>query len=108
LLLEWLCHRGSRRQACFFTVQAKQIQNEFRMLSKVHQSLVDRRDQLAKLGEVLVVRCALLELAPQVLDRVVVRRIRRQLIDGDALAMLGPELLHRFAGVIPGAILDDE
>jgi len=48
------------------------------------------------------------DLLPQVLDRVVVWRVGRQLVDNETFFMLLKERTSSFAGMITSAILDQE
>ena len=78
------------------------------MRGKISQGLVYRYRQCGKLLKVLVVGRALLGVFPQVFNGVVIRRIRRQRIHGDPLAMALQKLLGRLAGVIPRPIVDQK
>ncbi len=51
-------------------------------------------------------RCFLLDLLPQMLDRIEVWRIGREWLDGQAIRMRVEKLLHRLAGVVASTILD--
>ena len=75
---------------------------------KVSQALVNSVNKLLELGEILVVRCTLLHLLPQELDRVVVRRVGRQLKDRQPIFMFGKEGSGRLAGMILGPILNED
>ncbi len=68
------------------------------LVGKVSQGIIDRIDQILKVWEILVVRRTPLHLLPQKLDRVVVRRVRRQLEDREPILMLGKERAGRLAG----------
>ena len=50
----------------------------------------------------------LLGFAPQILDRIIVRRVGWQLANGDTIPMLLKELARGFAGMILGSILDEK
>jgi hypothetical protein len=78
------------------------------LAGKVNQCLVNSANQILKVGEVLVVRGTPLHLFPQKLDRVVVRRVGRQLKDREPILMRGKERTGRLAGVILGSILNED
>ena len=50
----------------------------------------------------------LLRFAPQILDRIIVRRVGGQLADRDTITMLLKELACGFAGMILGSVLDEK
>jgi hypothetical protein len=54
------------------------------------------------------VRRIFLDVAPQLLNRIEVRRVGRQLVPGQAIGMGGKEVLHGFAGMVAGAILNQQ
>ena len=76
-------------QAAFFAVASKQPEHRFRMTSKMRQRFIYRYHQRRKLLEVLVVRRLLFRLLPQVFNRIIVRRIRRQRMPREAVGMRG-------------------
>src|SRR5262245_20274129 len=78
------------------------------MRGKVRQSLLHRYRQQRKFLEVRVMRRSLLGLLPQVFNGIVVGRIRRQRMDGEALGMLGQKLPGRLAGMVPRSIMDEK
>ena len=78
------------------------------MLSEMLQGFLHRGDDLLELGKILVMRRAFFGLAPEIFDRVVVRRIAGQLADRQTLQMLGKELFRRFGRVILGPVLDQK
>src|SRR5262249_57694306 len=51
---------------------------------------------------------SLLGLLPQVFNGIVVGRIRRQRMHGEALGMLGQKLRRRLTGMIPRPIMDEK
>src|SRR5215831_9068154 len=77
------------------------------MRGKVRQSLLHRYRQQRKFLEVLVMSRSLLGLLPQVFNGIVVGRIRRQRMHGEALGMLGQKLRRRLTGMIPRPIMDE-
>src|SRR6266853_4790499 len=78
------------------------------MRGKIRQGLVHRYRQPRKFLEVLVMCRSFLCLLPQVFNRVIVWRIRRQRMHGDALGMLGQKWRGRLAGMIARPIMDEE
>lgn len=72
------------------------------------QGILHGLDQLDELCEITIVCGFGFDLFPQVLNRIVVGRVRRQLVDNQALFVLFKELARGFAGVIPSAILDQD
>src|SRR5262245_53942194 len=78
------------------------------MCGKIRQRFLDRDRQLRKLFEVLVVRCPLLHLLPQVCNRIVIRRIRWQGLCRNAVAMGCQKRLGRCTGVIPSTLMDQK
>src|SRR2546425_3132888 len=78
------------------------------MRSKIRQGLLYRDRQQRKFLEVLVMGRSLLGLLPQVFNRIVVWRIRRQRMHREALGMLGQKLRGRLAGMIPRSIMDEK
>src|SRR5712691_7942062 len=76
------------------------------MRGKIGQCFVYRDRQLNKFLEVLVVSRPLFCLLPQIFNRIVVWRIRRQRVHREAIGMLGKKLLRCLAGVIPCPIMD--
>src|SRR5216684_3466459 len=78
------------------------------MRSKICQGLVHRDDHRSKFLEVLVVGCPFFRRAPEVCHGGVIRRIRRQRMLGDPLAMGRQKGLRRCTGVLTGAIVDQK
>lgn len=74
-------------QPAFLLVASKQAQHLVGMPRKIGQRLFDGPDQDRKFWEILVMRSPLFRLLPQVFDRIVIRRIRRQWMSRDPLAM---------------------
>ena len=93
-------------QTAFFAIASKQPQHCVWMRGKIGQSFVDRDRQRDKFLEVLIVRRPLLRLLPQIFNRMVLWRIRRQGMCREAFGMRGKKLLGRLAGVIPCPIMD--
>ena len=78
------------------------------MRGKVRQGLLHRYRQQRKFFEVLVMGRSLLGLLPQVFNRIVVWRIRRQRMHREAFGMLGQKLRGRLTGMIPRPIMDEQ
>lgn len=79
-----------------------------RQMGEFVQGVVDGSCQSVKGREVLQLRCVLLDLLPQILDGIEVRRVGWQLELGEALRMQRKEIVHCLAGVISGSILDQD
>src|SRR4030095_2648753 len=79
-----------------------------RMRRKICQGLIHRHRQRRKFLEVLVMGRSLLRLLPQVFNRIVVRRIRRQRLYGDTIAMGCQKSLGCCTGVVPCPIMDEK
>ena len=77
------------------------------MLRIVDQRVGDRGDQGLKFRKVAIMRRAPFQVFPEELNRVVIRRVRRQLKDRQA-GLLSHELLQVFAGVILGPVVNQD
>jgi hypothetical protein len=95
-------------QAGLVAVPSKESRDCFSVGRKMLLGAFHRRDDLAELFEILVVRHTFLRVAPQLFDWVLVRRVARQLINRQPLLMLRKELLRGLAGMIFGPILDEK
>src|SRR5438132_7911977 len=95
-------------QTALFTVEPKESQDRFGMCGKIRQRFLYRYRQFGKLLEVLVVRRPLFRLLPQIFNRIIVRRIRRQRVLCDPIGMHSKKLLGRLAAVIPCPIMDEK
>lgn len=76
------------------------------MLERSH-ALLDGLDQGLEGGEIAVVGLVALDVAPQMLDGIIVRRVGRQPMDRQALGVLGHEGARRSSGMVTGTIVDD-
>src|SRR5262252_5375119 len=97
-----LCRYGAKR----FTVSRHEHRDLTGSMGKMPQRSVDLRLQVGELWKVFQMRCFLLDLFPQVFDRVEIRRVGGQLLNGQARHMGVEELLHGLARMIPRAILN--
>jgi hypothetical protein len=95
-------------QTAFFAVASKQPEHRVGMRGKRGQRFVDCDRQRDKFLEVLMVRCPLLRLLPQICNRIVVWRRRRQGMCREARGMRGKKLFGRLAGVISCPIMDEQ
>src|SRR5713101_6236816 len=95
-------------QTALFAVEPKESQDRFGMSGKIRQRFLYRYRQRSKLLEVLVVRCPLFRLLPQIFNGIVVRRIRWQWMHRETIGMRGKKLLSRLAAVIPCPIMDEK
>ena len=76
-------------------------------VGKMEQGPVHFVLQVYEFREIFEMRCLLFHFLPQVLNRIEIWRIGRQLFDGQAIGMRLKKRLHRLARVIPGSILHD-
>jgi len=95
-------------QTAFFAVASKQPSHRFWMRGNICQCFVYRDRQRNTFLAGLVVRRPLFCLLPQVCNRIVVWRIRRQRVHREAISMLGKKLLRCLAGVLPCPIMDKQ
>ena len=72
------------------------------------ECLIDRLDEQDEFNEVVIVSGLSFDLFPKILDRIVVWRVRRQLVDGEAFFMLFQEFTSGFAGVVASTVLDED
>ncbi len=79
-----------------------------RMLLEMRQRPLDCARQVTERREVPIMCVLPFDSAPQVLDRIVVRRVSRQLLDPQPLRMLGKDLSRLGRCVIACPILDQE
>src|SRR4029453_162789 len=91
-----------------FGWQAAEREDFFRCIGKREQRLLDLLSQRLKRREVVQVGLVLLELLPELLNRVVVRRIGRQLDDLKPCRLLGEEGFRLGAGMILRPILNED
>jgi hypothetical protein len=70
--------------------------------------LLDLVNEILESREVVEMRSIFLDFFPQLLNGIVIRGVGWQWVDGESLFMFFEELLHRFAGVISGSILDED
>ena len=75
-------------------------------LCKMQSGSVHFLLQVDELGKVFEMRCLLFHLLPQVLNRIEVRRVGRQLFDGQTVGMGLEKRFHGLTGVIPSPILN--
>jgi hypothetical protein len=76
-------------------------------VGKMEQGPVHFVLQVRELGEIFEMRCLLFHFLPQVLNRIEIWRIGRQLFDDQAIGMRLEKRLHRLARVITGSVLND-
>src|ERR671922_189244 len=74
----------------------------------IGQALLDGGADQRELREVAMMSGTLLHVLPQMLNRIVVRGVRGQLIDAQARGMGGHELLGHRRGMVLCAILDQD
>jgi hypothetical protein len=74
----------------------------------MEQSIVHLLDESREVREVAEMGRLLLDLLPEELNRVEIRRLGGQLEDGQARGVRGEELLGGLPGVILGAILNED
>src|SRR5262245_22022142 len=91
-----LCRHGAER----FTVSRHENRELSGSMGKMQQRAVDLRLQVDELWKVLQMRGFLLDLLPQVFDRVELRRVGWQLLNGQARRMGVDKLLHGLARMI--------
>ena len=91
-----------------FGRQAAERENFFRGISKLEQRLLDLRSQRLKSREVVQMGLLLCDLLPELFNRIVVRRIGRQLDDLQPCCLLGEEGFRLRAGVILRPILNED
>lgn len=75
---------------------------------KLLEGVVDGSDQAVESREVLQMSGLLFDLFPQELDGIEVRRVGRKLELGQAVDMRSKEGIHGLAGMVSGAILDED
>ena len=95
-------------QFALLAVASKETEHLVCMRRKIGQRFLDRHDQRRKFLEVLVMGSPLLCLLPQVFNGIVIRRIRRQRMGRDPVAMGREKLFGCLAGVIPCPIMDQK
>ena len=95
-------------QTAFLLVASKQAKHLIGMRRKIGQRFLYRYDQRRKFLAILVMGPALLRLFPQIFNRIVIRGIRWQRMDADALAMGLEKLRRRLAGVIACPIMNQK
>ena len=91
-----------------FGRQAAERENFFRGISKLEQRLLDLLSQRLKSREVVQMGLLLFDLLPELFNRIVVRRIGRQLDDLQPCRLLGEEGFRLRAGVILCPILSED
>ena len=96
-----LCRHGAER----FTVSRHEHRNLTGSLGKMQQRSVDLRLQVGELRKILQMRRFLLDLLPQVFDRVEIRRVGWPLLNGQVRRMGVEKLLHGLARMITRSIL---
>ena len=99
-----LCRHGAKR----FTVSRHKNRDLTGSRGKMQQCSVDLRLQVGELWKVLQMRRFLLDLLPQVFDRVEIRRVGGQLLNGQARLMGVEKPLHGLARMITRAILNHD
>jgi hypothetical protein len=104
-IFEKLCRGWDSQVLGVDTHQAQ----DFHCLSRQHfQGFLHGLDQLDELCEIAIVCGFGFDFLPQVLNWIVIGRVRRQLVDNQMLFVLFKELSRGFTGVIPSAILDED
>ena len=91
-----------------FGRQAAERENFFRGISKLEQRLLDLLSQRLKCREVVQMGLLLFDLLPELFNRIVVRRIGRQLDDLQPCRLLGEEGFRLRAGVILRPVLNED
>ena len=91
-----------------FGRQAAECEDFFRCIGKLEQGLLDLLRQGLKRRKVVQVGVLLFDLLPELLNRVVVRRIGRQLDDLQPGRLLGEEGFGLGAGMILRPILNED
>ena len=91
-----------------FGRQAAERENFFRCISKREQRLLDLHRKRLKSREVMQMGLLLFDLLPELLNRIVVRRIGRQLDDLQPCRLLGEEGFGLGAGMILRPILNED
>ena len=99
-----LCRHSAKR----FTVSRHENRDLTGSMGKMQQRSVDLRLQVGELWKVFQMRRFLLDLLPQVFDRVEIRRVGGQLLNGQARHMGSEKLLHGLARMITRAILNHD
>jgi hypothetical protein len=99
-----LCRYGAER----FTVSRHEHRDLMGGLGKMQQCSVDLRLQVGELRKILQMRGFLHDLLPQVFDRVEIRRVGGQLLNGQARRMGVEKLLHGLARMITRSILNHD
>ena len=87
---------------------AAENQHFLRYIGKLEQRLLDLGSERHKSWEIVQVSVLLLDFLPEFLNRVVVRRIGRQLKDRKPCRLLGEEGLGLGTGMLPRAILHQQ
>jgi hypothetical protein len=96
-----LCCHGAER----FTVSRHENRDLTGGLGTMPQRSVALRLQVGELRKILQMRRCLLDLLPQMFDRVKIRRVGGQLLDGQARRMGVEKLVHGLACMIAGTVL---
>src|SRR4029450_6941771 len=95
-------------QTAFFTVASKQPPHCIRMRGKIGQRFVDGDREGTKFLEVLVMRCPLFGLLPQIFNPIIIRRLSRETLHWNARARGRQNRLGRGTGMIPSPIMDEK
>jgi hypothetical protein len=89
-------------------VDAHQTQDLGGLRSQDHHRGLDGLDEQDEFSEVTIVRGPGFDFFPKILDWIVVGRIRRLLVDGEAILVLLKKFTSGFAGVVASTILDED
>src|SRR5215467_15769524 len=99
-----LCGLGTQ----LFTVSGHEHRDLVGRMGKMQQCSVDFHLQVGELRKILQMRRFLLDLLPQVFDRIEIWRVGGQLLNGQARRMDVEKLLHGLARMVTRSILHDD
>src|SRR5215210_9530189 len=89
-------------------VDTHQTQDLSRLCGQELQGSLDRFDEQDEFRKVAIMGGFGFDFLPKVLDRIVVGRVGRQLVDGQTFFVLLEKFTSGFAGVVTSAVLDED
>ncbi len=99
---------GNGRMSQVSGIDAHQAQDLEGLCGEDDERLLDRLDEQDEFSEVAIVSSLGFDFLPQILDWIVVWRVRRQLVDGEAFFVLLEKFASGFAGVVTSTVLNED